>query len=159
MFQSFKSLLQGSGSARRLTEHLPDMTVAVCALLLEAAEADNDFTAEERTLIARQLQQRFGLDAGGAEALMRETEQQRAAAADAWPFTHAIRKAYSPEQKQELLVLIWQILLSDKNLTAHEEQWARRLHEMLAVNQSLLMEAKQQARQILAGLAPAPAPA
>jgi uncharacterized tellurite resistance protein B-like protein len=131
--------------------------VAVCALLLEAAEADENFTDEERALIKAQLRQRFDLGESEVEALIQETQQQRAAVPDAWPFTHAIRRHYTPEQKRELLVLVWQILLSDDKLTAGEEQWARRLHEMLAVNQSLLMDAKREARESMPNLAPAPA--
>lgn len=157
MLHLIKELLQGQHGSRRLTDHPPDTAVAVCALLLEAAEADQEFTPEERALIQRQLRGRFGLDEAGVEALIRETQAQRAAAADAWPFTHAIRLQYKPEQKRELLVMVWQILLSDEKLTATEEQWARRLHEMLAVNHSLLMDAKREARASMPGLALAPA--
>jgi len=157
MLHLIKALLQGSESSRRLTDNPPDLAVAVCALLLEAAEADDNFTAEERALIKAQLRRRFSLDEQGVEDLIRDTQAQRSAAADAWPFTHAIRVQYTPDQKRELLVLVWQILLSDEKLTASEEQWARRLHEMLAVNQSLLIDAKQRARKILANLAPATA--
>jgi uncharacterized tellurite resistance protein B-like protein len=157
MLNLIKELLQGTDVSRRLTDSPPDTAVSVCALLLEAAEADDEFTPEERRLIKTQLRQRFNLDEPGVEALLRETQQQRAAAVDAWPFTHAIRKHYTPEQKRELLVLVWQILLSDEKLTASEEQWARRLHEMLAVNHSLLMDAKREARASMPGLALAPA--
>jgi uncharacterized tellurite resistance protein B-like protein len=157
MFNAIKSLLQGSEGSRRVTEKLPDVAVAVCALLLEAAEADSEFTDEERGLIEAQLCRSFGLNGEEVAALIAETQRQRAAAADLWPFTHAIRSRYTPEEKRELLVRVWQILLADKVLTAHEEQWARRLHEMLAVNHSLLFDAKRQARQLLAAAAAAPA--
>lgn len=157
MLNAIKSLLQGSESSRRVTEKLPDAAVAVCALLLEAAEVDNEFTDEERGLIGEQLRHRFGLNVEEVGVLIAETQRQRAASADLWPFTHAIRSQYTPEEKRELLVLVWQILLTDARLTAHEEQWARRLHEMLAVNHSLLFDAKRQARQLLADVATAPA--
>jgi uncharacterized tellurite resistance protein B-like protein len=147
----FKALLLGGDHAHRLTEEHPEPDVAVCALLLEAAEADQDFAPEERWLIVEQLRRRFALDRPQVEALIAETQRRRAAAADLWPFTHAIRKAYSPEQKQELLVLVWQVLLADQHLDAREEQWAGRLTEMLAVNHSLLMEAKRLARQSMSG--------
>ncbi len=148
MLNLLKSWLQGNDLPRRLTDSPPDTAVAVCALLLEAAEADNEFTPEERTLIQAQLRGRFHLSDAEVEQLIQETQKQRAAAVDAWPFTHAIRTHYTPEQKRELLVMVWQILLSDAKLTADEEQWARRLHEMLAVNHSLLMDAKREARSL-----------
>jgi uncharacterized tellurite resistance protein B-like protein len=115
-------------------------------LLLEAAEADHDFTAKERELISRQIQARFGLAESEVEALIAETQRRRAEAGDAWPFTHAIRRYYSPEQKKDLLVVIWRILLSDDTLTAGEAQWARRLRDMVSVNHSVLMDAKRLAQ-------------
>lgn len=157
MLHLIKACLLGEDHHKRLTENPPELPVAVCALLIEAAEADNDFSAGERALIKAQLGKRFKLDEAGVEQLMQQTQAQRAATADSWPFTHAIRKQYTPEQKRELLVLVWQILLSDEKLTASEEQWARRLNEMLAVNQSVLMDAKQQARRVMANLATASA--
>lgn len=155
MLNIIKSLLQGSEGSRRVTEKLPELAVAVCALLLEAAEADSELTSGERELIEGQLRHRFGLSGEEVATLITETQRQRAASADLWPFTHAIRSRYTPEEKRELLVLVWQILLADRQLTAHEEQWARRLHEMLAVNHSLLFDAKRLARQQLAEPAPA----
>ena len=125
----------------------PPPEVVVCAVLLEAAEADHEVSPDERALIFGHLQRSFGLDTPQAEAVMAETHRWRTNAADAWPFTTAIRRQFDQDQKKELLVMIWRILLSDKRLSAEEELWARRLRDMLAVNHSLLMDAKRQARE------------
>jgi uncharacterized tellurite resistance protein B-like protein len=151
MLDLIKQLLNGDHGSRRLTDHPPESAVAVCALLMEAAEADHNVTDDERDLIHRELRRRFGLDETGVEALMVETQRQRAKAGDAWPFTHALSVQYSQEQKRDLLILIWQILLSDAKLTESEDQWVHRLQTMLAVNHSILIEAKLQARSLLGG--------
>ena len=151
MLDLIKQLLHGDHGSRRLTEDPPDTAVAVCALLLEAAEADDNVTDEERALVHRELRRRFALDEAGVEALIQQTQRQRAEAGDAWPFTHALSVQYSQEQKRELLVLIWQILFSDAKLTDSEEQWVHRLQTMLAVNHSVLIDAKLQARRLVNG--------
>ena len=149
MLDLIKQLLHGDHGSRRLTEDPPETAVAVCALLMEAAEADSNVSSDERALIHRELRHRFALDESGVDALIQETQRQRATAGDAWPFTHALSVQYSLEQKRELLVLIWQILFSDAKLTDSEEQWVHRLQTMLAVNHSVLIDAKLQARRLM----------
>ena len=125
----------------------PDPLVASCAILLEMAESDQDFASEERSLIESLLQEKFALSAEEVRALIAQTEQARARATDLFPFTHAIAESYTPEQKRTLLVMVWRVIFADGRLNPFEDQLAHRLQRMLAVNHSLLMEAKQLARQ------------
>jgi uncharacterized tellurite resistance protein B-like protein len=125
----------------------PDPLVASCAILLEMAESDQDFTGEERRLIESLLQEKLGLSGEEVKALMVQTEKERARATDLFPFTHAIAESYTPEQKRTLLVMVWRVIFADGRLNPYEDQLAHRLQRMLAVNHSLLMEAKQLARQ------------
>jgi uncharacterized tellurite resistance protein B-like protein len=143
--------LWAAPDGRRMTDLTPDPAVAVCALLLEASEVDQQTPPEEQALVRSLLRERFGLDAAALEVLIGETRRQRTRTGDLWPFTHFLRRAYPPEQKLELLVMVWQVLLADRKLDPYEEQWARRLPEMLAVNASVMIEAKQRAR-VLAGV-------
>jgi uncharacterized tellurite resistance protein B-like protein len=140
---------------RRMTDLNPDPAVAVCAVLLEASEVDQQAPPEEQALVRSLLSKRFGLDEAHLEALIAQTRAQRSRTGDLWPFTHYLRRTYTPEQKEELLVMVWQVLLADHRLDPYEEQWARRLPEMLAVNGSLMIEAKQRARALSAASGPA----
>lgn len=154
MLEILRALWSGTADGRRMTDLNPDPAVAVCALLLEASEVDQQAPPEEQAVVRALLGQRFGLDAAALELLIAETRRQRTHTGDLWPFTHFLRRTYPPEQKLELLVMVWQVILADRKLDPYEEQWARRLPEMLAVNASVMIEAKQRAR-ILAGV-PAP---
>jgi len=149
MLAKLRALLQGPPEERRLTDFKTEPAVAVCAVLLEAAETDGPITPAEQQLIQRLLRERFDLDEAAASALMDTARAELGRTPDAWPFTHFIRQHGTPEQKQDLLVMIWQVILQDQRSDPHEEQWARRLVEMLAVNQSVLIQAKEQARGLL----------
>jgi uncharacterized tellurite resistance protein B-like protein len=141
-------LLWSAPDDRRMTDMNPEPSVAICALLLEASEVDQQCPPEEQALVRALLQDRFQLDEVALDALITETRKQRTRAGDLWPFTHFLRRTYQPEQKLELLVMVWQVILADKRLDPYEEQWVRRLPEMLAVNGSTMIEAKRRAREL-----------
>ena len=83
------------------------------------------------------------------ESLILETQRERARATDLWPFTNAISRAYTPEQKRALLVMVWRVIFADGRLDPYEDQLAHRLERLIGVNHSVLMEAKQLARDQL----------
>ncbi len=147
MLGKLKSFFHQESGELRLTESAHDMRVAVCAILLEAAEADQQVPAEERRTIRLLLQREYELDDGAVEELIAETQRLRESAADLWPFTHAISRTYSPEQKLDLLQMVWLVIFADERLDPYEDQLARRLMTMLSVNHSVLMEAKRRARE------------
>ncbi len=157
MLDKLKALWSGGDASRRMTEFTPDPAMAVAALLLEASEVDQEAPPEEQALVRTLLHQRFGLDPEATETLLQEARRVRKQAGDLWPFTHAIQRTYTPEQKRDLLILVWQVLLADRRLDPYEEQWARRLPEMLAVNPSVNIDAKLHAKAIMAGTSTAPA--
>lgn len=150
MLDKLKTMLFGPQGSERLTDLHPDEPVAVAALLLEAAEADREYAPEEQGLIGDMLGRHFGLSQPEVEDLLRTTQEARAASNDLWPFTNAIARAYGPEDKLRLLEMVWRVIFADGRLDPYEEQLTRRLHAMLSVNHSVVMEAKRLAREATA---------
>lgn len=147
--ERLKYLLSGDETeARRLSQNLPEEQVAVCAILLEVAEADAEFDPEEHDRIIELLRARFDLTDEEVNELIEVTEAERAKVPDLWPFTNAIAKVQGPEYKLGLLTMVWQIIFADDELSAYEDQLARRLQSMLSVNHSVLMDAKARAREL-----------
>jgi uncharacterized tellurite resistance protein B-like protein len=157
MIDKLRTLWSSGRPGRRMTEFQTDPATAVCALLLEASEVDQQSPPEEQALVRSLLKDRYGLDESALEQLLARTREERSTTGDLWPFTHYLRRTCSPEQKLELLVMVWQVIFADRRLDPYEEQWARRLPEMLAVNTSLMIEAKLRARALSEDPVPAPA--
>ena len=153
MIDKLKALWSAGPSGRRMTDFQTDPATAVCALLLEASEVDQMSPPEEQALVRALLQGRFNLDDAALDGLLDKTRRERMGTGDLWPFTHYLRSTYTEPQKLELLTMVWQVLLADRRLDPYEEQWARRLPDMLAVNASVMIEAKQKARALSAPLA------
>lgn len=148
MFDKIKQFLKDPHATDRITERLPEEQVAVAAILLETAEADNTVVPVEFKEIGIQLRAYFGISKDDVEELIEITSKERDKASDLFPFTNAIARAYSPEQKQEVLTMVWQVIFADDRLDPYEDQLARRLQALLAVNHSVLMDAKAKAREI-----------
>jgi uncharacterized tellurite resistance protein B-like protein len=149
LMDKLKSVLASPVQGLRGGERAPafDPLVASCAILFEMAESDQEIAVEERRLIEHMLGEKFGLSAAEVQSLIAETERARAQATDLFPFTHAIAQQYTPEEKRTLLVMVWRVIFADGRLDPYEDQLAHRLQRMLAVNHSLLMEAKRLARE------------
>ncbi len=140
-------LTEATGAASQGPTALPDERVAVCAVLLEVAEADKEFAPEEWQEVVLQLRAYFGLSEEQADALVRITQEEREGSSDLWPFTTTISREFTPEQKAEVLTMVWQVILADEKLDPYEDQLARRMQGLLSVNHSVLMTAKARARE------------
>src|SRR5215210_8187073 len=68
--------------------------LAACALLLELAHADGEFSPEERAHIERTLVGHFGLDAETGAELLRLAEAERVESLDHYQFTRLIAAEY-----------------------------------------------------------------
>ena len=148
MLQRIKKLLKDATGSGSQGTQLPDEQLAVCAILLEVAHADQEFAPEEFRVITGQLKTYFNLEPEAVEKLIALADQERKAATDIWPFTSKIAREYTPDKKEALLTIVWQVIFADGKLDPYEDQLARRFQSMLSVNHSVLMAAKAKARAL-----------
>lgn len=148
MLDKLKHFLSESIASHHVAERLPEEQIAVAAILLEMADADRIFTPEEFREVMIQLRAYFGLSADQVQELLTATAEARQKATDLFPFTSIIARSYTPEKKEEVLTMVWQVVFADGRLDPYEDQLAGRLRSLLAVNHSVLIAAKERAREI-----------
>jgi uncharacterized tellurite resistance protein B-like protein len=119
--------------------------IAACALLLELAHADEQFTDSERAHIEAVLQRHFGMDNQDALELMRLAEEERANAIDLFQFTSLIRKGYDLGQKTLLAEIMWSLILSDGRIAHHEAHMLRKIASLLDLEPGYLAAARKRA--------------
>ena len=73
-------------------ENKKDIRLAACALLLELAYADEEFTEDEREHLESAIRRQYGLEPTQATQLIGLAEEARAGAVDLWQFTSLIAK-------------------------------------------------------------------
>ncbi len=120
-----------------------DIRLAACALLLELAHADDEFTEEERTHLTNAVRRQYGLDAEQAEQLLRMAERQRAQAVDLWQFTSLIKENYSLGQKMVLAEIMWGLVYADGELARREDWLMRKISHLLDLKAGYLTAARR----------------
>jgi uncharacterized tellurite resistance protein B-like protein len=108
-----------------------DARLALGALLVRIARADEHYAAEERATIAEILSRRYGLS--DVTALMADCEALESEAPDTVRFTRAIKDAVAYEDRLGVVEDMWAVVLADGVRDAHENQLMRMVPPMLGV--------------------------
>jgi uncharacterized tellurite resistance protein B-like protein len=124
-------------------EATKDIRLAACALLLELANADDEFTDDERQHLESAVRRQFGLGAAEAEKLLELAQQARDEAEDLWQFTNLIAENYSTGQKMVLAEIMWGLVYSDGDLASKEDYLMRKICNLLRLEPGYLAEARQ----------------
>lgn len=123
--------------------HTHDVRIAACALLVELACADGDFSDAEQRRIVEILQRHFGVDAHGAQLLLAEAASANRDAVDHFVFTRIVVKDYDVAQRIVLAELMWQVALADGSLDSQESYLMRKLASLLQLEPAFLAQARK----------------
>jgi uncharacterized tellurite resistance protein B-like protein len=119
--------------------------LAACALLLELAHADGEFSDEEQRHIERTLLRHFELDEGTVAELLRLAELERAQSLDHFQFTRLITDQYDLGQKMVLAEIMWGVILADGRLSDHEAHLVRKMASLMQLEPAYLAQARRMA--------------
>lgn len=119
-----------------------DVRVAACALLIEMANIDNEFSPEEWDHIMAALTGRFGLGEKDAAELAQAAQEQLEESVDLWRFTNLINQNYTKQEKTDVVEIIWGLVYADGRLSDHERYLMHKLGKMLRFSHRELIDAK-----------------
>ena len=125
----------------------PDLKLAACALLLELAHADDEFSDEERKHVGAAVRRHFGVDPAQAEELLELADAERRQAIDFWQFTSLIDRHYSLAQKTLLAEIMWGLVYSDGELLEKEQYLMRKISQLLHIQPGYLAEARKRVEE------------
>ena len=130
MFGSFlKSLLQPQAEPL----HDDDARLAMTALLVRLARADNEYAAAEIHRITQVIMARYELPEPEAIALRETAETLEQEAPDTVRFTRAIKDRVAYEDRIAVVEALWQVALADGNRDAEEDALLRLVVSLLGV--------------------------
>lgn len=121
--------------------------VAACALLLELATADDEFSESERMHIEAVLRRHFDLDQETAQELMELASKEQEQAIDLYQFTSLIRSNYDLGQKTLLAEIMWGVILADGEIARHEAYMLRKIANLLDLEPGYLAAARKRAKE------------
>ena len=130
MFGSFlKSLLEPQAEPL----HDDDARLAMTALLVRLARADNEYAAAEIHRLTQVIMARYELAEPEAIALRETAETLEQEAPDTVRFTRAIKDRVAYEDRIAVVEALWQVALADGNRDAEEDALLRLVVSLLGV--------------------------
>ena len=133
----------GAGETDSAETERTRLHLAACALLLELAHADEEFTTLEQAHIEAVLRRHFDLDAETARELMEVAEADRRTADDVHPFAALIRAHWDQGQKTLLAEIMWGLILADGDIARHEARLLGKITSLLDLERGYLSEPRR----------------
>lgn len=131
MFDRLLRMLQGDAAPAEPSGD--DLQLAVAALLIEAARMDDSFGEDERGVIARVLAERFALAEHDVAALVTRAAARVADTVQYFPFTHHINTHMSPDEKVQVIEMLWRVAYADRKLDPDEDRLIRQIAGLIYV--------------------------
>jgi uncharacterized tellurite resistance protein B-like protein len=119
-----------------------DIRIATCALLLEMANIDGEFSGSERNRIISLLKRDYQLSEEHALALLKASNEELNGSVDLWTFTNLINRNYPLEEKISIIEMVWTIAYTDGKLDKYEDYLVHKLAKLLHLTHKQLIEAK-----------------
>ena len=132
----------GIGQTDRDKGTFHDIRIATCALLLEMANIDGEFSAAERKNILAILKKDYQLSDEYAEQLINASNDELHRSVDLWRFTNLINRNYSIAEKIRIIEMVWEIAYTDGKLDKYEDYLVHKLAKLLHLTHKQLIEAK-----------------
>ncbi|HWL56557.1 MAG TPA: TerB family tellurite resistance protein [Paracoccus sp. (in: a-proteobacteria)] len=111
-----------------------DAEVAVAALLVRIARADDRYSDEEKHRIEGVLARRRGLGPVEAAEERAAAEMIEAEAPDTVRFTRIIKERVDVQDRQNVIAAMWEIAYADGSRASEEESMIRLIAGLLGVN-------------------------
>jgi uncharacterized tellurite resistance protein B-like protein len=152
LIDSIRSLFGYNASAPEekpieLASDIEPLHLAACALLLEIAYADGEFSADERAHLEDVLERHFSLPAETGQKLLDLAEKERQNSIDLFRFTSQLQQGYDIGQKMVLAEIMWGVVLADGEIAEHEQYLTRKISNLLDLQPGYLSAAKAAAAQ------------
>lgn len=123
--------------------------IATCALLLEVANADDEFTDAEKEKIIEIMQSSFNLTKEQVSELMILADQSLEDSISLYEFTDILNNNYDHSEKKEILKNIWRLIFADNHLHEYEEYFVRKISKTLNLYHQDFIETKLQVKEEL----------
>jgi uncharacterized tellurite resistance protein B-like protein len=125
----------------------PDLRLSVAVHLLEAARQDDVFAPSERVAIETLLTQRFDLSAEECRSLMAAAEAKAGQMTELHGTTSDIAAGMSPDERVQLVEMLWEVAYADGVLDPEEDLLIRRIAGLIYVSDRDRVLARQRVMQ------------
>lgn len=126
----------------KTSNHEKKLQIAACALFIELAKADGEFSEEEKQFIVSEMNKTFNLDNQCTNELLELAELVVKDSVSIYEFTGIINQHFTQEEKLKLLESLWRLIYQDEKLNAYEDQLIKRIGATLNIEHKQIINAK-----------------
>lgn len=126
-----------------------DAEVAIAALMVRLAKADDRYGQAEKTRIDQVLARRRGLDHAAAAERRAAAEMIEAEAPDTVRFTRTIKDRVELADRHDIIAALWEVAYADGKRSADEESLVRLVAGLLGINDRNSALARQRALETM----------
>lgn len=134
MLDRISSLFRGSTELDSDDEGELSKHLAAAALLIETAYMDEQFDESERAVISDLVQRRFDLEAADCQRLLVEAESAVVRSQQLYEFTRAVNDRFTPEERIEIMEMLWEVVYADGEVHDFEVSLLRRVGGLIYVS-------------------------
>jgi uncharacterized tellurite resistance protein B-like protein len=145
---------RGAPQAREAGHSHEELRIAAAALMVEAAQLDDNFDAQERDKIRELVAERFELGAEESDSLIEAAEARVAESSQLHGFTRVIKAKFNLEERIDLMEMLWEVVYADGELHHYEANLMRRLAGLLHVSDRDVGAARKRAQARLESSGP-----
>lgn len=132
MFESIRKLFGGNqGTAD--DDLLLDPKLCAAALLVHLSAVDGEVSDAERKTISKTLKAHYNLSSGEVASLIELATEKDHEAVDFYSFTATLNKL-EPEEKIEIIRMMWQVVFADSENHELEDNMVWRVAELIGVS-------------------------
>ena len=142
MIKYLKEIFKQSIEKSETADDNKKLQVATCALLIEMAKADNEFTDDERKKVIKVMQKTFNLEKKYVDELIELSEENVRNSISIYEFTTTINENFSKDEKFELLKNLWRLIYIDETLNMHEDHLIKKIGNTLNMEHRDVIGAK-----------------
>lgn len=122
------------------SEH--DIRLAAASLLIEVAKADHELSSDEENSLISVLENMYDLEPTEKQSLISLAKEKSAEATSLYEYTSVINEHFSAQDKFQLIINMWKIAYSDKQIDRFEEHLIRRVSDLIYVPHVQFIEAR-----------------
>lgn len=128
------------------TDRQKAIIISTAALLIEAANADDNLSEDEKTRIKNILQNQFDLNKNELEEIIALANKKIEQSISFYEFTNILNTNFTRDEKYEVILRIWEIILSDSKLDSNEEYFIRTISRNLHLDHKDFIAAKMEVK-------------
>ncbi len=108
--------------------------LAAAVLLIEAASLDGTISDSEEATIRLLMERQFGLSGEEASDLIEEARQTQSEACELVRFTRAVKSAFDPDERIQIIEMLWEVAYADGELHDYEAALLRKVGGLIYVS-------------------------